>query len=173
MNLLSQFSIKGRINRLLYWQASALLIIFYVILFAAYFNIIDELNRGARELFSGIFLFIFIAALCYQFCIISKRLHDRNYSAWWSLFFLILPNVLILIKPITYEVMVEYNAGNSAIEFVEKILIYDYIIVWIGAIIGLSGFAELCFRKGTVGQNKYGPDPLATPSTADEESPAA
>jgi uncharacterized membrane protein YhaH (DUF805 family) len=71
----------------------------------------------------------------------AKRLHDRNKSAWWLLVFYVLPGIMEGIGGF---------AGDAEIAF----LIASF---------GLSIWAvvELGFRRGTIGPNDYGSDPLA------------
>ena len=71
----------------------------------------------------------------------AKRLHDRNKSARWLLVFYVLPGIMEGIGGF---------AGDAEIAF----LIASF---------GLSIWAvvELGSRRGTIGPNDYGPDPLA------------
>lgn len=83
-----------------------------------------------------------IAALIASMAIAVRRLHDRNKSAWWLLPFFFLP------------VLVEVPAGFFGVTEGARILSA------IGGILSLWGLFELGVRRGTIGFNSYGADPL-------------
>ena len=74
-----------------------------------------------------------------------KRLHDRNKSGWWTLVFLWAPGVTDRLS----DKVIEESATW-------------WILVLIGSVLTIWGAVELGFRRGTDGENKYGPDPLNT-----------
>jgi uncharacterized membrane protein YhaH (DUF805 family) len=148
------FSFQGRINRAKYWLAIlvfvaislGLKLVLGVIAFAAmrgagtggYFAlsiIVSILNLGV-----GIVLFISGLAVG------AKRLHDRDKSAWWLLLFYVLPYALAGIG-----LLITYAAHNSG-PFILGVLGALGIAIWM--------FVELGCLRGTVGPNRYGPDPL-------------
>lgn len=75
-----------------------------------------------------------------------KRLHDRGKSGWWSLLFIFMPGLLDRITDRLTE--------DTALW---------WVLVLIGSALSIWGLIELGFRRGTDGDNDYGPDPLAQP----------
>jgi uncharacterized membrane protein YhaH (DUF805 family) len=70
----------------------------------------------------------------------TKRLHDRDKSAWWLLLFYALPAVL-------------GNVGDAAGGI-------GGMLSLVGVAISIWAMVELGFLRGTPGPNRYGPDPL-------------
>jgi uncharacterized membrane protein YhaH (DUF805 family) len=91
------------------------------------------------------FPLILIAFLA-TYMIAIKRLHDRNKSGWWTLVFLWLPGVTDRLS----DKVVEESATW-------------WILVLIGSVLTIWGVVELGFRRGTDGENQYGPDPIRKP----------
>jgi uncharacterized membrane protein YhaH (DUF805 family) len=79
-----------------------------------------------------------------------KRLHDRNKSGWYLVLFYIIPSILIV-------------AGIAVGTIMEDSIMIASILGLVAAAIGIWAFIELGCLRGTVGANRYGPDPLATP----------
>lgn len=88
--------------------------------------------------------FILLAVVAI-YMIAIKRLHDRNKSGWWTVAFLWAPGVL----------------DRFSDKVVEESAIW-WILVLTGSALTLWGLVELGFRRGTDGENEYGPDPLKT-----------
>jgi hypothetical protein len=82
-------------------------------------------------------------ALVSGLAISTKRLHDRDKSAWWFLVFFLLPGVLSAIAQVTP------NDSGAALFGLSGFL----ISVW--------GLIELGCMKGDEGVNSYGANPLA------------
>jgi uncharacterized membrane protein YhaH (DUF805 family) len=74
-----------------------------------------------------------------------KRLHDRNKSGWWLLFFIAPPQLL--------EFVAGRFFGNEPTSLVLRI---PAIVVTLWMIV------ELDFLRGTVGPNRFGNDPLSS-----------
>ncbi len=72
-----------------------------------------------------------------------KRLHDRDKSGWWVLLFYIVPG---LMSDLSARFMTN-SAGTSVLLITASALSF-----W--------GLAEMGLLRGTVGQNRYGEDPL-------------
>ncbi len=133
VSLLCSFS--GRINRAKYWLAAVLYIVGFLVL-------------AALAYASGSMLIIIVLVILYIPMIISgiavgiKRLHDRDKSGWWLLVFYLLPAVLNWLGTwIGMRLM--FSLASFAVS------------IWM--------FVELGCLRGTVGPNRYGPDPLAGP----------
>jgi uncharacterized membrane protein YhaH (DUF805 family) len=84
-----------------------------------------------------------------------KRLHDRNKSGFWLLFFLGLPGAFNLIND-RLDTMTEAATGAAQI-----VLVVAGFVLGVASIaIGIWMIVELGCLRGTVGPNRYGPDPL-------------
>jgi uncharacterized membrane protein YhaH (DUF805 family) len=90
-----------------------------------------------------------------QFVIAVKRAHDRNISTW------IVSTWLVLL--VTTDVLDFFGwlptRLNLNVFSPTNLLLFAYLMV--AGIISLALLIELCFRHGTNGPNRYGPDPLA------------
>ncbi len=132
-------SFQGRLNRKPYWLGTIALLSLVVI---GVFGVMFLAGGGGGVAAIGV---IYLILLWPTLAIGVKRLHDRNKSAWWLVVFYVAPTLL--------NVLGEGGDGEG-----------------VGAIIfGLASLAisiwalvELGFLRGTVGANRYGPDPLAS-----------
>jgi uncharacterized membrane protein YhaH (DUF805 family) len=132
----------GRINRAKYWLATV--IYATVNLLLALLDRIWDQSVGFAALSFVINLGVFVSGLAVG----TKRLHDRDRSAWWLLFFYLLPAVLL------GWILVDVEVGSTVmLRYVSLFL--ALLIIWIWQVVELG-----CLR-GTVGPNAYGPDPLA------------
>ncbi|MEO8113416.1 MAG: DUF805 domain-containing protein [Phenylobacterium sp.] len=73
-------------------------------------------------------------------CVLSKRLHDRGRSGWWS--------ALILVA-----VVAVWPHPDGFFDF-----LFALVLVWAGV--------ELAVMAGEDGTNRYGPNPLRGPAAA-------
>jgi uncharacterized membrane protein YhaH (DUF805 family) len=124
---------RGRIGRQQYWLG----MLGVALAIGALIGIIWT----TRQLLPAIPLIVFIAVSVYVLAI--KRLHDRNKSGWWTLVFLWAPGV----------------TDRLADKVVEESATW-WILVLIGSVLTIWSLVELGFRRGTDGENDYGPDPL-------------
>jgi uncharacterized membrane protein YhaH (DUF805 family) len=85
-------------------------------------------------------LLVFLLLIWTGFALTTKRLHDRDKSAWWVLLFCGAPSIL--------EAIGEHVGSAGS------------ILSLIGGGISVWGLVELGFLRGTTGQNRYGPNPL-------------
>jgi len=139
------FSFSGRINRKPYWMF--LLSIFICML------IIGGIAGG----FYGLGLYpvsVIIVGVGYLALIVAsvsfavRRLHDRDKSGWWLLVFYLVPAILGGIA--------KYVSGPEP-----GLNGFGAIFQLASTVISLWGLVEIGFLKGTVGPNRFGPDPLA------------
>ena len=129
------FSFSGRINRAKYWLAAVIL----TAAFAVSFMIaIATMSTLVWILVVVIFVVVSISGIAVG----SKRLHDRDKSAWWLALFYLAPAVLGAIGD---------AAGGAGVIF--HVISFG-ISIW--------AFIELGILRGTAGPNRFGPDPLAT-----------
>jgi len=86
---------------------------------------------------------IYVAMIVCGIFVGIKRLHDRDKSGWWLLFFYLVPGVL--------SALAQFSGMETVITIVGAICLA--ISIWM--------IVELGCLRGTVGDNQYGPDPLA------------
>jgi uncharacterized membrane protein YhaH (DUF805 family) len=131
-------SFEGRISRQPFWIALA---VFIAIDIASVLTIEDDRLSAVFDLI-----------MTYpQFAVCAKRGHDRNTPAWVvGLFFAfgVALDVMILGGWITKDL------SNPTP------LVYAFAVPFL--VLGLALIIDLGFRRGTVGPNRYGPDPLET-----------
>jgi uncharacterized membrane protein YhaH (DUF805 family) len=131
------FGFRGRINRAKYWLAVVVYIAVMIVAAAAAFVL------GMVTLFFLVAVVIYIPMIISGIAVGTKRLHDRDKSAWWLLGFFVLPSVLSAAA-----------AGLQGSTFAVILSIASFAIsIW--------AVVELGFLRGTSGSNQYGPDPLA------------
>lgn len=136
------FSFSGRINRAKYWAATLVVTAIIVIAIAIAVSV-DATPAWI------LILIVFVGAVYVGLAVATKRLHDRDKSAWWLVVFYLVPGILQSLGNV---------AGDAGI-----------IFNLIGFAISIWALVELGFLRGTAGPNRYGPDPLASvvPQTTD------
>lgn len=146
------FSFEGRISRS-HWWAAFLLISFIDI---SYFWITDPNydNRPAASLHTTIANLVLLIPMI---AVIVKRCNDRNWP-WWLGY--------VLHAPLLAFIIGDYF-GYFAVEqmtFVQT----GILIGFLGALIFV--IVDNGFLRGTVGVNRYGPDPLEPSTTSPPQS---
>jgi uncharacterized membrane protein YhaH (DUF805 family) len=135
------FSFQGRLNRKPYWMtilATAVIIILLIVFALMMFGEHDFWAGGSLLV---VLVILYIPLIWISLAIGAKRLHDRDKSAWWLLLFYLVPAILS-------------TAGNHAGDIGIALHLASFAItVW--------AFVELGCLRGTVGPNRFGPDPLA------------
>jgi uncharacterized membrane protein YhaH (DUF805 family) len=148
------FSFHGRLNRKPYWIATVELMLAAIIIagaVAAILNVMGsasttpELLRVAHPWLTGFGLVLAYPAAA----VFAKRLHDRNKTGWLS---------ALLIVPMLVETVLDPAGSVPQTDLVNAIYLAASTITLIVAVWFLI---ELGFLRGTVGDNRYGPDPLA------------
>jgi uncharacterized membrane protein YhaH (DUF805 family) len=135
MTLVSQFlGFRGRIGRAQWW----LRMLVVVAAIAAMLAIAFLSSQPLLAIPFILFVFVSVYALA------VKRLHDRNKSGGWALVFIFIPGVLDRVTD----------------RLTEDTPLW-WVLVLIGSVLTIWGLIELGFRRGTDGDNEYGPDPLA------------
>lgn len=84
-------------------------------------------------------VFVYVPLFFSGCCVLSKRLHDRGRSGWWS--------ALILVA-----IVADWPRPDSFFDF-----LFAIVLVWAAV--------ELGAMPGEAGANRYGPNPLR-PATA-------
>ncbi len=178
------FGFSGRINRAKQWAVLLVSLVHYIILLCAFSFTVGFVTIGAlvrkettaaaviatpqAHLFGIIFCVLAVIGLYIGLAVMIKRLHDRNKSAWWVLVFALLP--LVLNIPVFMDIPVQMAHFAAVMKAVQahqppppQPVQSPLLILLRGAasIISLWAFVELYCLRGTVGENRYGPDPLA------------
>ncbi len=134
-------SFQGRLNRKPYWLGTIALLSLVVI---GVFGVMFLAGGGGGIAAIGV---IYLLLLWPTLAIGVKRLHDRNKSAWWLVVFYVAPTLLNVL-----------GEGGEAEGVGAMIFGLASLAISIWALV------ELGFLRGTVGANRYGPDPLASPA---------
>jgi len=141
------FSARGRISRSQYWLRF-FLPVFLIGMVLNVIGITSDALKWLPQLFQLITLWPGIAALV-------KRIHDRNKSGWlvWALY-----GPLILAVVFTLIAVVMVGLGDKAAAAGIGIVSGIFRIVSLG--IGIWFFVEFGCLRGTIGANRFGPDPV-------------
>lgn len=113
-------------------------------------GVIMMLSAGSMTTIGGYWILDIIyygVLVCPTVSVHVRRLHDLNYSGWW----LALPFALWLLLP---RLMLPMGATQ----------IFSVIYGLVGVLFLLFGLL-LLFKRGTVGHNRYGDDPLSSPAS--------
>jgi uncharacterized membrane protein YhaH (DUF805 family) len=140
------FGFKGRINRGKYWLA--ILIFVIVGLVMGTISYIADQALPAQLLSIIVNIGLFISGLAVGI----KRLHDRDKSGWWLLLFYLLPSLLFGAGAGLFI----YGIGEEAASGV----IGGGVLYVLGLAALIWAIVELGCLRGTLGPNRFGPDPL-------------
>ena len=167
------FSFQGRINRAKLWLFFLIVIlvgIVYGILFGTLVGMsaltAASHNGGGLAAAGGSLLLtlvlgcvIYIALFVASLAVTTKRLHDRNKGAIWLLVFIVAP---LVINVYVFATMISAHGFDpqqmAAAASTNPLLL---VLRLVAGVLSLWGFVELYCLRGTVGDNRYGPDPLA------------
>ena len=130
----------GRIGRQTFWIAMAVLTVA---------EIVGSSHRRSNCRATGLSAIVDLAFTYPEFAIALKRAHDRDLPVWLLGIFFGASAVLDLFTVL----------GLSGSDETPSML--SLMIAVPFAVFGLALLIELGFRRGTVGPNQYGPDPLA------------
>jgi uncharacterized membrane protein YhaH (DUF805 family) len=138
---------SGRLNRAKYWAISlsiAGILVVIVIIGAVAFKASGQ--PAAVIIFGLTILMVYAVTLWVSVATTVKRLHDRDKTGWWAVLFIAVPAITQVIG----RVLTVGGSGRSG-----GALFY---LITIG--ISIWAFVELGCLRGTVGENRYGRDPL-------------
>ncbi|HEY5336705.1 MAG TPA: DUF805 domain-containing protein [Rhizomicrobium sp.] len=157
------FSFHGRIGRARFWVYIALAVPFAMLLMLCFWAYALSIpgayeNGGPTPLphdpvgiicaiaWGLALLATFIAGLA----VTVKRLHDRNKAWWWLVVFVFVPDLLNV-----YVFSQAATLGGANVSGVAQLCSLA------GFALSLWAFVELGCLRGTSGDNRFGPDPLA------------
>ena len=147
MNFVNLFiSPSGRINRAKFWIVD--LVFTVVVLLLAVIGVTMAVSSSMDSMFRAASRRCSLPIMYVGVIDGIKRLHDRNKSGWWVLLFYGAPTCVCRLLP---ALLGERRRTSLAVLLFQ--LVNLVISVW--------ALIELGCLRGTIGQNKYGPDPLA------------
>lgn len=131
------FSFQGRIGRQRYWLGFLAAVGIFLLAYFPYAALWKAFGRSFAVTAYAIIAFVYL--FWTMMALTTKRLHDRNKSAWWLLPFYFIPFWL--------------NKWNDRIP-------EDQPLWWItlipATLLGLWGLIELGFLSGSAEKNDYG-----------------
>ncbi|HSM96501.1 MAG TPA: DUF805 domain-containing protein [Rhizomicrobium sp.] len=157
-NLLNLF--RGRAGRARFWTVVAIVLPSFVALVMVFWVYALSIpgayeNGGATPMPKGPFgvlaaiaWFAGLAALAVAMVSVTvRRLHDRGKAWWWIFAFLIVPDALFGYGRYLLD------TGMGAMGELPLLFVYaaSALYAW--------GLIELGFLRGTLGENRFGPDP--------------
>lgn len=162
------FGFHGRINRAKIWLFFLIAIgaeivyftLFWILVGASGLGLLTGLSSPGAALAGGVTgiiaivlsLVFFVVVIWAGLAVAVKRLHDRNKSGWWLVVFYLAPGVLDGIAMGTAPMG---SNGEPSMGPLGVILALGALAIVIWA------FVELYCLRGTVGDNRFGSDPLA------------
>jgi uncharacterized membrane protein YhaH (DUF805 family) len=154
------FSFRGRVNRVRYWRF-ILLIMFLELIIAVIVAALEQLRVStpdnpivaATETIVLIALGcpFFLTALVGNFAMTAKRLHDRNKSGWWQ-----------VVTYVASVFLVTVTNLHDRQQIASQIFLLAAVVGLLGYLVSMWIFVEVAFVRGTRGDNRFGPDPLAS-----------
>ena len=131
----------GRINRARYWGAIGILLLVAVVI-----AILEILLSSAtsEKVGSDVGFGLNLIAAIPSLAVTAKRLHDRDLSAWWT---------LLLLAPLPLVIIGMHFQSGLVIAII--LLTFSGLGIWL--------FVQTGCLRGTVGPNRFGPDPLGEP----------
>jgi len=141
------FSARGRISRSQFWlkwvlPVLAITVVLLIVLIAA----VLTGNLATAAFLSVILMVCFPITLWPNIAVLIKRIHDRDKSGWLMVVYYV-PGILYYIISFTAE------QQSPAAMFLSLITL----------VVGIWFFVEFGCMRGTIGANRYGPDPVVHP----------
>ena len=156
------FSAAGRISRSQYWLRF-ILPYFVIYLVLQIMVAISGAGSALNAIVSVIILIFSLIVIWPSIAILIKRMHDRNKSGWYILF-IIIPGIIFSILLFAWLGVAIIAAAAGEIETAGVSLgALGILVIILGVImLGLNiwFFVEFGCLRGTIGANRFGPDPV-------------
>lgn len=143
------FTTRGRISRQLWWGGVGTLFVYHLVAILLLIDIYGSVPPPSLEGRAALFL-VSLAGIAMASCLSIKRFHDRGRPAAFAL----IPMAVMAVKAVLDLLQVTGVAGAFTG--------LDYAFFAAQTAIGLWFVVELGVLRGAAGDNRYGPDPLAT-----------
>jgi len=144
------FSFRGRATRFDYWVRFALIEFAIVMLMAVLgFVIATVTHRGEFMFLVPITQILMIYPAT---AVLVKRCHDRDRSGWFLLWYAIPALLSAFASWVAPQFDLEREIQEGA----------EFVFGWLSVAAGVWLFIALGTRRGTIGPNRYGPDPLGS-----------
>lgn len=159
-------SFTGRVNRAMFWLYLAIAAPLLALLRGVYAFAIRQGDGGA-PLYIGLLdavieivaMFLILAILLAGAAMTVRRLHDRNKTGSWIVHFVIAPALFFWL-------------GQAFLDaHFEPVHSLPFLLQFVALFVSVWAFAELCCRRGTPGDNRFGADPLSAKSSAPGDTP--
>lgn len=157
------FSPWGRISRSEYWLRGILPIwgIWWLLLIA----IIAASATGGpfgAGLFSSVWGIYSLAIIWPGMAVLIKRIHDRDKTGWLILLPLI-PKLALYVTwgfAVTGAIIAAFTHGRFGAGFVTGASTLSHVLMLVLFVITIWFFVEFGCLRGTIGGNRFGPDPI-------------
>lgn len=143
------FSAKGRVSRKEYWLRFVLPLIGVYIVAVVVIGGLAAVLGDAGAIALLLALPVYVGIVWASICVAAKRFHDRSWSGWWVLYFMLI------------------SIGIVAVQYAGIFLLGETIGGIVALVTGLASvgvaiwqFVLLGFLPGDKGPNEYGADPL-------------
>jgi uncharacterized membrane protein YhaH (DUF805 family) len=146
-------SFEGRINRAASWLGAIILFVVTLVALLVATFVIGISFDGSDSRLKLVTFALQLALLYPSAALMVKRLHDRNRPGYFAAFMLV-PAVVKQVTDLLGRTGDPFNM--NALDWVLNAIIF-VVAVWF--------FVGLGCLRGTVGPNRYGPDPLDVAST--------
>lgn len=157
---MSWLSFSGRIGRQRFWLGYVLplFLISIVLTGISTFLVLATGPKGQFQTVSPIMPLLNLLLLWPWLAGTVKRLHDRDRSGWWVLIFYALGVLpwFALVAVFFAGVSMHGQVAGSGM----PLMMVAMALGAFGVVVGIWMLAELGFLRGTVGPNRFGPDPL-------------
>lgn len=145
------FSAKGRVSRKDYWLRFVLpLLGLYLVVVLVVFGLMSALGE-AGAIVGLLVIPIYIAIVWASVCVAAKRFHDRGWSGWWVLWFMLIGIGIAIVQ---YGLMFAFGTDSALAGIVALVGALASLVIAIWQLVLLG------FLPGDKGPNQYGPDPL-------------
>lgn len=161
---------KGRASRSEYWWFSLFFSLAFCLLMGV--SLIAGLLSPLLALAGmGVVVAAVLAMLLPAFAVTVRRLHDCNLSGWWLLAAYILPvpialglgAIMGLPLAASWEIANSVDSPHVQAMLQSRPALYALYLPEVAAGLSLLYFL---IKKGNVGPNRFGPDPLAVPDAS-------
>jgi uncharacterized membrane protein YhaH (DUF805 family) len=155
------FSFRGRIRRAAFGFIMLGYAVYCIVVIVAVETLLPPTARGLW------FLGMWFPAAVVVVAAVVRHLHDRERSAWWLAVFFGIPFVILLFPGFALALARQNGTISTGFFYAGMtfVMVPAGILYWWGVV-------EICFLRGTSGENRFGPDPLTnrsdqlTPSSA-------